>query len=545
MRINLNQILVVSKRKILLSIIFGLFFSACIICGDLIYSNTLGSLSSFGNKEIVLFITKQLLIIVGSFFLFWVLASISIDLKSGGYFKKKRFFCLGWLFMNTFYVPAIIAFSPGLLAYDTRWQTYQIYGMYAMTNHHPLLHTYLWKFFLSIGEKIGKLEYGIMLYSIFQVMLMTLIFMIFIYWIGKKTENWFVQVLCYAFFVLNPTFHLLIIQSDKDVLFGGFMLLWAIYLIDAIQEKKISYKLIIVTILGCAFRHNGFYAILLTGVILLIISFLKNGAGKKYKKGAFSVLIGVSIYFIGVKSIISIMGIPDASVKEMLSVPCSQVANVYMHEKYVTQSISEDEQALILKYIPACESYNPRLADFVKGYFNVEAFEENPKEFIGIWLKGFIEHPVRYLYAHANLTIYYWCPTALDFPDKYSQEAYIQTVRRDPWDVIIVEDWNCWEEMRQFYFTIGGFENPIMRLPIIRFCFSLSFPFFMLIFCLYRILLKKEYKSLFLLLFPALYMCTLFVGPVCNYRYIFPLLLWTPLFITTLFMRNEKAESLK
>ena len=539
MFINLKDIRIITIRKVLFSIIFGLFFSACIIIGDFIYSNLKESIFVFSKMELVLFILKQLLIIISSILLFWILGSIRIEIKKGQFFKKKRYFYIGWLIMNFFYTPALIAFMPGLLAYDTGWQTCQIYGLLPMTNHHPLMHTYLWKLFLSIGEKLGKLEYGIMFYSIFQVMVMTLIFTIFVYWIGKKTENWLVQILCYAFFALNPTFHLLIIQSDKDVFFGGFMLLWAIYLIDAIQEKKISYKLIVVTILGCAFRHNGFYAILLTGIILLIASFIKAKETKRYKKSAISVLIGVIIYFIGIKTIISIMGIPDASVKEMLSVPCSQVASVYMHEKYVTQTITEEEQELVLKYIPTCELYNLRLADFVKGYFNVEAFEENPQEFISLWLKGLVEHPVRYLYAHLNLMIYYWCPVALQFPDEYSQEAYIQTVRRDAWDVIVVEDWNCWEEMRDFYSTIGGFENPIMRLPVIRFCFSLSFPFFMLIFCLYRIFLKKECKKLFLLIFPAFYMCTLFVGPVCNFRYIFPLLLWTPIFITMLFAQNK------
>ncbi len=538
-----KELFVAAKKKIVYSLLFGFVFSCCIIIGDVIYYGNSNSYLELAKAQMVFALFKLFLTVLGSVALFWVILSINIKIKSTEIYTGRKAFLISWIGMVVCYLPALIAFLPGLLAYDTRWQTYQIYGIYPMTNHHPLLHTYLWKLFLWIGECCGSLELGIMFYSIFQLIVMTAIFTLFVSWFGKKLHSKRVQIITYLFFSLNPTFHLLVIQSDKDVLFGGCMLLWSCYLVDALLDRRFSIKLIIMTILGCAFRHNGFYAILVMAVLLLAVCCLAKKLRRKYIKMVWSLLIGAGIYFILIQSCLGIMGIQGASVKEMLSVPCSQLASVYLDELYVSpnRTLSEEDQALIEEYIPTCEAYNLRLADFVKGNFNEVAFKEKPKEFIGLWFRGLVNYPVRYVYSYAQLTVYYWCPSALDFPDVYSGETYIQTERRDPWDIIIVEDWNVWKEMRNFYHSIGDFSNPIMRLPIVSFMFSLSFPLFMLMFCICKILYHKEYKKVVLILFPMIYMCTLFVGPVCNFRYIFPILLQMPLLFAILFIKEKRG----
>ena len=547
MKVSLKQIFVISKRKALLSIIFGIFFSCCVIIGDGLYTEMFRQVAQFDKVQKVLFILKNVGIVVGSMALFWGLSSCEFEIKNNTFFEGKKVLLAGWGCMVVCYIPALISFLPGLLAYDTRWQTYQIYGIYSMTNHHPILHTYLWKLFLVIGEKFGSLEVGIMLYSIFQLLVLTFMFMIFVLWFGKNIKNKYLQVAAYLFFSLNPTFHLLIIQSDKDVLFGGCMLLWTAFLIDAIREKKMSPKLMIMTIFGSAFRHNGFYAILVMALLVTIVCLLRKSLREKYKGMLMSLFLGLIIYFVVLKSVLFIGDIPGASVREMLSVPCSQLANVYLNEVYNNEdsTLTEEEQQLIVKYIPNVESYNMRLADFVKGTFNDVAFEENPVEFIKLWIRCFFKYPVRYIYATLQLTIYYWCPTANDFPDAYSGEAYIQSVRRDPWDIILIEDWDCWPQMRNFYHSIGQFNNVLMRMPVISFCFSLSFPFFIIVFSLHRILYKKEFSKIIILLFPILYMCTLLVGPVCNYRYIFPLILQVPVFMSLIFINYNKTAKIE
>lgn len=541
MLIDYKSILKFDKRKLLFTLIWGLAFAACIVVGDTIYSEIYMYFEYMSVSEIVAWALKKVLISLITIFIVWVLFSVEAEIKNTGYFKNIVVYLVGWLLMALCYVPAIVSFAPGLLAYDTRWQTYQIYGFFDMTNHHPLLHTYLWKLFIDLGNHLHSLEKGILWYSIFQVSVMCIIFTFFTYWIGKKTNNKIYQIVVYLVFALNPTFHLLIIQSDKDVLFGGCMLLWAVFFIEAAEKKKISIPLIITTILCCGFRHNGFYALLVVAVILLLLCIIRKKYREKYMKLCISLFIGTIVYFIAIKSILFFTGIPDTTSREMVSVPCTQLSSVYMEDVYYNPQgiMTEEDKALVKKYIPSVDDYNKRLADFVKGYFTYWEFDENPSEFIGLWFRYLLKCPGRYIYSYAQLTIYYWCPNAIDFPDMYSKEDYIQSVRRDTWDQIYIADWNRWEEGRDFYKEIGSFDNKIMRLPIIRFFFSLSFPVYLMAFVLGKLLYKKEYSRIIYMLFPIFYMCTLMVGPVCNFRYIFPLLLLTPVLIGLVLKKQQ------
>ena len=531
MLIDFKSILKFDKRKIIFTVIMGLAFAVCIVAGDTIYSEIYMQFAYMSVSEIVIWVLKKVMITIGTILLIWILLSLEISIKSVGRFDKIAIYIVGWLLMVLCYVPAIISFAPGLLAYDTWWQTNQIYGYFWMTNHHPLLHTYIWKFFLELGDYVHSIEIGILGYSIFQVSVMCLIFTFFTYWIGKRLNNKAFQIVVYLWFALNPTFHLLIIQSDKDVFFGGCMLLWSVFLIEAVEKKKISIFLIISTMLCCAFRHNGFYALLVVGIIFFFICISGKKRREKYGKVCISLFVGIIVYFVALKFVLAYTGYQDTTSREMVSVPCTQLASVYMEEVYFNPQgrIPDEDLELIKKYIPTADKYNKRLADFVKGWFEYGEFDKNPSEFIGLWLRCLVKYPERYIYSYAQLTIYYWCPNAIDFPDMYSGEDYIQSVRRDTWDEIYVADWNCWEEGRKFYQVIGSFDNKIMRLPVIRFFFSLSFPLFLMVFVLGRLLYKKEYAQIVYMLFPILYMCTLLLGPVCNYRYIFPLLLLTPI----------------
>jgi hypothetical protein len=163
--------------------------------------------------------------------------------------------------------------------------------------------------------------------------------------------------------------------------------------------------LIVISLLVCWTRHNGFYVVIPS----LIFSVLS--ADKHIKKQIRVVLLSVfCISLFLSKLILPLLGIASSSPNEMMSIPYQQTARyVIMH----SDEITDEERKIIstsIDYDRIPELYNPELSDPIKWSYSYNG--QPSKEYLMLWFKMFFRHPLTYFSATFHNTYGYYYPFA-------------------------------------------------------------------------------------------------------------------------------------
>lgn len=441
---------------------------------------------------------------------FFVGESVEIKQERGrlGFFRN-------FLMIIPFYVLCFLAYFPGCMSYDSGYITYQAMRIIGFDNHHPFLHTLLWSFFAHMDD------IGIILYTLFQVLTMTMLCAYVLCWIERRNIEGWKKNICRLFYGLNPVFHVFTLILAKDILFSGCLLWFTVTMLDffeALSEgkriDKMSGRLLFSTLLCCLLRNNMIYAVLVWMIILLAV----------LKKRFFlckSIVGAVLLFYFITEVVYPSVGVAKGSIKEMLPVPMSQIAAVC---RYKPEGISPEEWEMVKKYIPDVESYDKYYADYIKHNFNGDAFRENPKEFINLWFALFVREPEIYLESFLSLNLPYW------YTGMESVRDYIETgnVSQD-----YPVQWAMWlPEVFQFYEQVAHKQAFFMKWTGISWIFSIGVPIWFFLFCLLGMRKHCNYYGMLALLPGGLLWMTYLLGPVSNFRYVEPLMLLYPVWFT-------------
>lgn len=495
------------------------------------------------------------------FFLFPLMACIFIvffvvlekirnnsEKKHIDFLNEKKCFLICWMGNFLIWVPSWLSAYPGIYGYDSIYQIkYFVDGN--VYTHHPIIHTYLLGFFIiKLGRDFfGSLEVGMMLYSIFQMLCMSAIFsVVYTYYIRKRIQSrW--RLLILAWFAFYPVNAILSFSSTKDVLYAGIFMLCMMMVAMVLEQEEILAQrkfctLFVLSWFGeMIFRNQGKYVFAL-GIMFLLL------AVKKYRKRLFMLTVVIFV----------ILGVYDGPItsavayrsgdtfNEMMSVPCVQLSRAM-----INTDLNEDERSLIEEYIPHYKNYEvfQANADGMKNTFNRTKFKENPCEFIKLWVKVGIEHPVTYIDAFARITIGFWYPD-MNYRDENAAHPYwewLSTGQNDPtrFEGYILLDrkpMKLFEWLSKLNYSLT-YENWYQRIPVISMIFSSGLAIWCIFFYMLYMIYYKKYKQLVLIAFPLALWLTLLLGPVVLYRYIYPIVLTIPVmfaFVLNLSLKVRK-----
>lgn len=529
------------KRNIIVPCaIFSFFLSCTMVIGQslYVYGSFYGIVSSASNMLLSL-------ITIWGFGVFFTcicnfLAEKLIHFEDTASSKPWRIFkypYLYWIVIFLCWLPCYLAYYPGIFSYDMDSQMPQVLGTVSYSRYHPPLHTFFWDVCLFIEEKTGIT--GLVIYSIVQMALLSLAFTYLLRFLIKRNVRNRLILLCLLFVCLNPVIAIFSFIPTKDALFAVFFILYSVELCYFIGDKE-AYshnifaicRLIIFAILSCLLRNNMIYAILLSALIGIVLL-------KKYWK---QLLLWNALIFVGYSlingPIYNALGIEGGNSREMLSVPIQQIS--YVVKNHSTE-LSDEEIEILNKYLPVDELgtlYNPRLADPVKNTFITDNFNEDKGSFLNVWFDLFLRYPDEYISAFLNLNLPYWYIDA-DTRDAYSGRIYIETyildssvtkydITRDskiPWL------YNIYEKFAGYY--------AIEDIPIVSNFFSISLPIWVLLLSWLVPVVKKKKECLYIVLPSIYYWLTFLLGPVSNFRYVFPIVALYPLYLV-LIMETKK-----
>lgn len=299
---------------------------------------------------------------------------------------------------------------PGLLSYDSINQIGQLVsGSYS--NHHPFYHTMVIRFFVAIGYKIfGNMNAAVAVYHVFQILFMAACFAMVCQTLYEMKIRLKIIFMITAWYLLMPFHMMYSFTMWKDVMFGGFVILFIVFSFRILRRigKHVFMNdvLFIVSGIGvCIFRSNGFFAFLLVFVSFIYLF------GRKEKRTCFLLLAVIAFSFLMQHYALNVLGVRQASLVESLSIPLQQIARVAAgHNDF------SDQQREILNQVAEMDevagAYTAWSSDPVKNLVyskeSQQYIKDHKYELLKIYLAVGWRHPFTYLKAWVDETKGYW-----------------------------------------------------------------------------------------------------------------------------------------
>lgn len=540
--------------------VLSFVFAICYLLGDL--GNTYFSTTLPNSKKFILYIIIKILTYFALFnsglaVLFNKIPSVSKkwmgNNKEYKFFtaNKKSFFVIALVFFIS-YIPYFLYYYPGLIQYDAVNSLEQIVGFRKYANYNPVLYTLFLGGIWNLGKAIfGTGNAGIALYIIVQMILTSVVMSFILYYMAKKNVSCKWRIITFLLLLFNPLIGMYVVRVEKSLIFSLLLILVIIGLIEIIIEKDKFFKkkkkpifyavLLLITTL---FRHNGIYVLILTLPFIIMVC-----KGCRVKTFA-TFIIPMIAYFIIQGPIFSAIGIIPGRTAEMFSIPMQQFARI---EKYEYNNLTEEEKAVIYKYIPdsyekISERYDPLLSDNIKADFSEEQIKQDKISLMKLYFHFALKYPGHTISALLFNTYGYYAPNSYNIWGTPNFIEETEGVLEDPVfsiypgdetdkevpNISNAEKYDIHLDRKLNLSYINSINNNITMktLPVFSmFITSIGLYFWMLLICAAYCIYTKKYKLIVALL-PVLWLwLTSVAGPVVELRYVYTMLLIMPLYI--------------
>lgn len=299
---------------------------------------------------------------------------------------------------------------PGCLTFDSFSQISQaLSGQYS--NHHPFYHTMVIKFFVEAGYTLwGNINAAVATYSVFQIVFMAVCFsfrLVTLYQAGIRIK----YIVFGALFYICMPFHIIYSFTVwKDVMFGGFVLLFTASVFRVFanvgRHGLLNYLYLTGGGLGmCLFRSNGWFACLLTFIGFIVLF------GKKYLKICFTFIFVLVISFVLQFPVLAALNVSQPDTIESLSIPAQQIARVVTD----CDDLNESQRDLLNEIVAVDKipiTYQSYISDPIKNLVrerdNQDYLLEHKREFIGLYIDLGLKHPTKYVEAWIDQTKGFW-----------------------------------------------------------------------------------------------------------------------------------------
>ncbi len=492
----------------------------------------------------------------------WVLSSVLLKLEELAQARSvresrwnkqcypKKTFGLVWVVLFLCWIPAWLAYYPGICSYDITIQMGQVAGG-TYNTHHPLAHTLLFGAFWNLGRLVGNVNFGVGLYSLLQMLMLAAAFAAVSAMLAKwKAARWQL-VLLTVYEALFPINWYLGITTTKDILFSAFVLL-SFFLLYAIlrQESGKGIKwhtgYILVNIGVILFRNNGLYALAVLWVVLgLMVFFTRKTGIKAYKKLLLDTTLALCVGFLLVTALAKVTNAREGDKREMLSMPIQQMARTMIYHGGVgvlpedDNTMDEVDKDLIRDLFmgDGYQYYRVDISDPVKKMTNTSVVRYRPVEFAKTYLKLLVTYPGDYINATLGTNAGFLYPgdkthAVINVNGRDVGLGYIQTrwVDAELNPNGIVKD-SKWSSLRNVLETFAD-ENMYLKIPILRYLIAPGAYLWCYLLLAAWLLVHKKYKEMLPLAFVLGYYLTLFLGPTVQLRYLYPLMIALPYLLT-------------
>lgn len=304
---------------------------------------------------------------------------------------------------------------------------------------------------------------------------------------------------------------------------------------DKEQFRWYSYAgMILSGVLLALFRNNALYAVLAAGAMLMILT-----KGRKQKLRIFVLFAAIMLLAKGSNEVLIVMTDatePDAY-KEMMSVPLQCLARV---ASYRFEDMPQEYYDELCLYTSAdnIAGYNPYLSDAVKNTANEELLKTNMLNFFKLWLKVGVMFPDEYVESFVTNTLGYWYPLNQGY--YVSADIGLYHTLIGVGDEIVKADYCSWANGFYSYFF---WAQNYRQVPIIGYMFRNAPYVWLLVFYALWCIYKKRWSAAMMSFLPLFYLGTCLLGPMAALRYMYSLIVCTPLILYLLLENRDLNQT--
>lgn len=314
-----------------------------------------------------------------------------------------------------FWLPMFLYEYPGIMSPDSLNQFSQVLKEAPLSNHHPIIHTFIISFFYKTGSIFSDSQItAVSFYTAAQMLFLAFTCSAVVNEVKKFHIGIRLPIIILAFYALVPYNAVFSVVIWKDVPFAIIVTFFTLILIRLHEElknsSKLGYPLLLLfsalSILLSLFRSNGWYAfILMTPVLIYLFR-------KEFFKIFVSCLFVLIVCALIKGPVMDRAKIIQPDFIESCCIPLQQISLVLVEDK----AVSDDDMSLIKNVVDTehiKEVYLPDFADNMKELVragNQSYLITHKKEFLSLWLRLGAKYPLTYLKAWKDMTFYFLHP---------------------------------------------------------------------------------------------------------------------------------------
>ncbi len=418
--------------------------------------------------------------------------------------------------------PYFLYEFPGIMTPDSINQLEQVLNLTAYSNHHPFVHTMIFKLFYEIGFALtSNMVIAVSFYTFFQMCFLAYSVFYFLKTLDSFHIRREILILITLFYALVPYHAVFFVTLWKDIPFAAVVLLFGCSMLRMLREKKRSTLLMFFFsgVMMCLLRSNGWYGFLLCLPFLLF--YYRKNAGTMFPAVLGILLTACIIRY----PVLNALHVTPPDFVESLSIPTQQIASVLAHDRTIDkEQLYLLEQVIDTSYVK--DLYNPTFADNMKELVragNPDYLSAHKGDFFKLWLSLGLAYPGDYMKAYINQTYGYWYPDSF-YPvaDGEGISATSLGVSHTPLigGPLIIKG-------KEISLKLGG------MLPIYSLLWSMGIAFWFLLFCIGNAFARNE-KAKLICYLPsfALFLTVMIATPVAtDFRYVYFMVFSVPFYL--------------
>lgn len=443
--------------------------------------------------------------------------------KEGGWrVRRLPIYCfLGCLLCWT---PYFLYQYPGIMTPDSLNQLEQVLGYADYSNHHPFVHTIIFKLFYHIGFFFSSdMVVAVSFYTFFQMCFLAFSIFFFLKTLEQFHIRQEIMVMITLFYAIVPYHAIFSVTVWKDIPFAAVMLLFSCSLLRMTKQIRASTIVMLVFsgVMICLLRSNGWYGFLFCLPFLLFYY-------RRRAKIMFPSIIGIFAIAAFVRyPIMNSLQVTPPDMVESLSIPIQQVAAVLCNDR----ELSEEQKKLIDNVIDTTyikDLYNPTFADNIKELVragNQDYLVRHKWEYLKLWAAIGCTYPADYIQAYIDQTYGYW------YPDSFYPVAEGEGISATELGVshtpliggpVVIKS-------KEIALKLGS------MIPMYSLFWSMGVAFWFFLFCIVNIFERNE-KQKFIYYLPsfAVYLTVIVATPVAtDFRYVYFMVFSIPFYLMT------------
>ncbi len=351
------------------------------------------------------------------------------------------------------WAPYLLCSLPGSVHGDYIVQLMQHLGIRELTNHHPILITWLYGALYDAGRLLGDANLSVLVTVVFQAVLLAASLAFAVTALEQAGTPRRMARLATVAFALIPVLPMFAFDCIKDTPACACLVLLVTQML--VRESAVRRgeepawwaslpALGAVGLLASLLRNNFVFC------IVPAVALLRHRPEDAGWWGAPATALAVFAAFaLWGRLAIPLLGAQPGSIREAMSVPIQQVAYCYVSDpKSIEPDEAERIQAIMKTEIERLpELYTWKLADPVKQEFDLDS-PGNLASFLKVWARIGLRHPGAYANSFLHGNFGYWYPY-LQFTDikwasplSVSPEEYIPGVAPDVGELMAIHSWH-------------------------------------------------------------------------------------------------------